>query len=232
MTVIISSLFQICPEYLKQHHSYLRCLATLIIEQGSKGVFAIPKTLVDDIEMNMEIGDLETASTMYRNVREVDEIYTSIKFTPRIHTERSSDTEYAVAELFAAVHSLPDTDPQKIRFMSRYRNHRPGVGDNSPFLVPGSQPQSSACAKVVTATTRLQCSFGSHFRKMKRAVANSPHRTPTKKTLGDASARECCAVRDTDRETPTTGTFAHAANLRSILKNLQPNINTTLHVIR
>ena len=113
-------------------------LATLMIEQGSKGVFDIPKALAEDVDINL-INELRFNSrsvakdsgfcSLSGSMKNIDdliekpEICTSVQFArrcspKRLNSNNLNNTVYAVAELFAVVKALPDSDSRKKRFLS------------------------------------------------------------------------------------------------------------------
>ncbi|KAL5970285.1 Rho GTPase-activating protein 19 [Taenia solium] len=139
------------PDLYKQYDT-LNNLTTLLIKQGSEGVFGIPAALVEDIDRNLasdgllrgrfssKDSDLDTCSTTSsgheENIR--DALYTGLVFAKNSSNNLNgikSDlcgvgltiTEYAVAELCAAVQALPDSDSRKARLVQRINNSNGGL---------------------------------------------------------------------------------------------------------
>ncbi|VDK20067.1 unnamed protein product [Taenia asiatica] len=139
------------PDLHKQYDT-LNNLTTLLIKQGSEGVFGIPVALVEDIDRNLasdgllrgrfssKDSDLDTCSTTSSNQEENirDALYTGLVFAKNSSNSLNgikSDlcdvgptiTEYAVAELCATVQALPDSDPRKARLVQRINNSNGGL---------------------------------------------------------------------------------------------------------
>ncbi|KAL5109335.1 Rho GTPase-activating protein 19 [Taenia crassiceps] len=139
------------PDLHKQYDT-LNSLTTLLIKQGSEGVFGIPVALVDDIVRNLASDGLlggrisskdsgldtcsMTSSSHEENTR--DALYTGLVFAKKsgkILDGIESDlcdvgltvTECAVAELCATVQALPDSDPNKSRLVQRINNSNGGL---------------------------------------------------------------------------------------------------------
>ncbi|EUB63300.1 Rho GTPase-activating protein [Echinococcus granulosus] len=136
---------------LHKHYDTLNSLTTLMINQGSEGVFGIPEALVDDMDRNLasngllggrspsKDSGLDTCSMTSSGHEEDarDALYTGLMFAKSSESQGGiqSDlcdvgltiTECAVAELCATVQALPDSDPRKARLVQRINNSNGGL---------------------------------------------------------------------------------------------------------
>uniref|UniRef100_A0A5K3EP94 Rho-GAP domain-containing protein n=1 Tax=Mesocestoides corti TaxID=53468 RepID=A0A5K3EP94_MESCO len=163
----------VSPSEIHKQYGVLNNLTTLMIEQGSEGVFAVPLTLSEDIDRNLQAdghfnsrslsqdSGVDTCSTS-PSVQDENEaenadqtvLYTGLMFAQK-STNREQDegdpsvaaglslTECAVAELCATVQALPKSDPRKARLIQRINNSNGG-------LTPRQQARNKRVREVVS----------------------------------------------------------------------------------
>ncbi|VDM31654.1 unnamed protein product [Hydatigera taeniaeformis] len=137
---------------LHKQYDLLNSLTTLMVKQGSEGVFGVPVALADDIDRNLvsdgllnvrsssKDSGLDTCSTTSSGHDENAKgaLSTGLVFVKKPSKSwneiRSglcnvglSITECAVAELCATVQALPDSDPRKARLVQRINNSNGGL---------------------------------------------------------------------------------------------------------
>ncbi|VUZ53276.1 unnamed protein product [Hymenolepis diminuta] len=183
---------------LHKEYDALNNLATLMIKQGSKGVFAAPLVLANDIDRNISSEGLlstlsaskdsgvDTCSTQDDAV-----IYTDLTFAEQETIQEDTEawkerTKAALNELSVAVKKLPDTHPKKARYVRRLSNIYGGSKRNPlrEIIDPGTP--SSLIPSVTPA---------------KRSLADCPEEVNIAKTCAtlsstslDGSQVPCCPL--------------------------------------
>ncbi|VDO00305.1 unnamed protein product [Rodentolepis nana] len=188
---------------LHKEYDALNNLATLMIKQGSKGVFAIPQVLANDIDRNISSEGLLSALSGSKDsgvdicsTQDDDAtIYTNLTFAQQENTQEGTEawkerTKAALNELSVAVKKLPDTHPKKARYVRRLSNIYGGSKRNPlrEIIDPGTP-------------SRLM----SPVSPAKRSLANYSEETPTRvnvvktratlsSTSLDGSQVPCCPL--------------------------------------
>nr|CDS29399.1 Rho GTPase activating protein 19 [Hymenolepis microstoma] len=188
---------------LHKEYDALNNLATLMIKQGSKGVFAIPQVLANDVDRNVSSeGLLLTLSASKDSGVDIcstqdDDatIYTDLTFAQQESAQEDTEawkerTKAALNELSVAVKELPDTHPKKARYVRRFSNIYGGSKGNPlrEIIDRGVPPRLMSPATSV-----------------KRSLANYSEETPTRvnvvrtratlsSTSLDGSQVPCCPL--------------------------------------
>ncbi|KAM3174729.1 hypothetical protein ACTXT7_009942 [Hymenolepis weldensis] len=182
-----------CRSHDDLHKDYdsLNALATVMIEQGSEGVFAIPLGLFNDVKKNVTsetflrmIGSrdsgLDTCSMDY-SIKEVEDVdmYTNIAFAERCNAESPTwkqATQESLDKLVVTINSLPDSHPRKPYYLRAISNN----GE----VEPESFFQKAARSFFNSYKTPLKSS----------ATKMTPAVLATTSTSPEGSKVSCCAI--------------------------------------
>lgn len=110
-----------------------------MIEEGVASVFAVPDTLIDDIDRNMRAevsapttphpvkSDANYVDVLADQLTELAAISTGFQFVDHSRNEPSATTEYAVAELCSTVYGLPNSDPRRSSLLRKINRSNGGL---------------------------------------------------------------------------------------------------------
>lgn len=144
-----------------------------MIKQGSKGVFAAPLVLANDIDRNISSeGLLSTLSASKDSgvdtcsTHDDAVIYTDLTFAEQETIQEDTEawkerTKAALNELSVAVKELPDTHPKKARYVRRLSNIYGGSKRNPlrEIIDPGT-PSSLVSNHTHPFDLHLEINFG------------------------------------------------------------------------